>query len=67
MTFGNIEVTKEMMPSYQIGVDYPNRQFQFMQDTITSALQANQAMQGQPVQTQPVSNNQQSQWGGNNA
>jgi len=63
MTFGNINIDKTMMPSYQIGQEYPTRQYQFMQDTLNNAL--NKQVVG-PVQTQPVGSpdNKTSQWQG---
>lgn len=52
------------MPSYQIGQEYPTRQYQFMQDTLNNAL-SKQVASG-PVQTQPVGSpdNKTSQWQG---
>lgn len=38
MLIGNTAITKEMMPHYQIGADYPSRQYSFMQDTLNGAL-----------------------------
>lgn len=45
MFIGNTAVTKEMMPSFQIGADYPSRQYSFMQDTLNGALNKQTQMQ----------------------
>ena len=49
MKIGNIEISKEVLPSYEIGKQYPTRRYQFMQDTLNGALQqqAMMAMQQQ--------------------
>ena len=49
MRFGNIEITKDMFPSYQIGLEYPTRQYAFMQDTLAGALNKLQRQQAQSV------------------
>lgn len=68
MQFGNINITKEMMPSYQIGQEYPTRKYQFMQDTLNGALSRQQQLQNPQngVATQPngAAANQPSQWNG---
>lgn len=51
MNIFGTEITKEMMPSYQVGQNYPTRRYQFMQDTINNALQG-QVMAAQQQQTQ---------------
>lgn len=45
MLIGNTEITKEMMPSYEIGQDYPSRKYSFMQDTLSGALNKQAQMQ----------------------
>ena len=45
MLLGNIAVTRDMMPSYGIGQDYPSRQYSFMQDTLNGALNKQAQMQ----------------------
>lgn len=45
MLLGNTAVTRDMMPSYGIGQDYPSRQYSFMQDTLNSALNKQAQMQ----------------------
>lgn len=45
MKLGNIDITKEMMPSFSIGADYPSRQYSFMQDTLNGALNKQAQMQ----------------------
>lgn len=37
------------MPSYSIGQNYPTRQYAFMQDTLTGALNKQAGMQAQSV------------------
>lgn len=57
MRLGQIELTKEMMPSYEIGKQYPTRRYQFMQDTLNGALQQQAMMamqQQQNAQQQPT-------------
>lgn len=39
MRIGQTDITKEMMPSYELGKEYPTRRYQFMQDTLNGALQ----------------------------
>lgn len=59
MKIGNIELTKEMLPSYEIGKQYPTRRYQFMQDTLNGALQQQAVMamqQQQNAQQQPTPN-----------
>lgn len=55
MKIGNIEISKEVLPSYEIGKQYPTRRYQFMQDTLNGALQqqAMMAMQQQQNAQQP--------------
>lgn len=56
MKFGDINIDKTMMPSFQIGQSYPTRRYSFFQDTINGAL-AKQAQLQNPqngVNTQPV-------------
>lgn len=45
MLIGNTAITREMMPSFSIGQDYPSRQYSFMQDTLSSALNKQAQMQ----------------------
>ena len=55
MNIFGTEISKSDMPSYQIGSDYPFRRYQFLQDTLSMALQRQAALQQQgTVQTQPV-------------
>lgn len=66
MRIGNSELTKEDFPSYQIGKDYPTRQYSFMQDTLNSALNKQAQMQN-PQNGVDVSQNSAQQpnaWGG---
>ena len=49
MTFGNQVIDKTMMPSYQIGQEYPTRQYSFMQDTLNGALNKQAGMQAQAM------------------
>lgn len=53
MKIGQTDISKEMMPSYEIGKSYPTRRYQFMQDTLNGALQqqAMVAMQQQQQNT----------------
>lgn len=55
MRIGQTDITKEMMPSYELGKEYPTRRYQFMQDTLNGALQqqAMIAMQQQQNVQQP--------------
>ena len=64
MLVGNTNVTKEMMPSYSIGQDYPNRRYQFMQDTINGALNAQAQLQNPQngVNVQQNAAQQPNQW-----
>lgn len=66
MRIGNIELTKEDFPSYQIGADYPSRQFSFMQDTLSRALQKQQMMQNPQngVDVSQGTAQQSNAWGG---
>lgn len=56
------------MPSYQLLQNYPSRQYQFMQDTLNGALQAQMQMSNpqQVGQMQPNIQNAQNQgaWNG---
>lgn len=64
MRLNGQEITRDMMPSFEIGKNYPSRQFQFMQDTLNNALNKNAAL---PMQGQPVNSAQQnSAWNGDN-
>lgn len=45
MKLGNIDITREMMPSFSIGQDYYMRQYSFMQDTLNGALNKQAQMQ----------------------
>lgn len=66
MVIGNQEVSREMMPSYEIGKDYPTRAYSFMQDTLNSALNKQAQMQN-PQNGVDVSQNSAQQpnaWGG---
>ncbi len=53
MEFNGQNISRDMMPSYEIGRDYPLRQFQFMQDTLNNALNKNSM--AQPMSVQPLS------------
>jgi len=56
MKLGQTDITREMMPSYEIGKQYPTRRYQFMQDTLNGALQQQAVMamqQQQNAQQQP--------------
>lgn len=45
MLIGNTAITRDMMPHFAIGQDYPTRSYSFMQDTLSRALQKQQMMQ----------------------
>ena len=66
MRIGDFEITKDMLPSFELGKDYPLRQYAFMQDTINAALTKQAQLQNPQngVSTQPVGAvaNQQSVW-----
>lgn len=66
MFVGNTEITKESMPSYQIGADYPSRQYSFMQDTLNGALNKQAQMQNpqKGVEVSQQSAQQSNVWGG---
>ncbi len=66
MLIGNTAVTREMMPSYQIGKDYYMRRYSFMQDTLSSALQKQQMMQNPQngVGVSQEASQQSNAWGG---
>lgn len=66
MFVGNTEITKESMPSYQIGREYPTRRYSFMQDTLSRALQKQQMMQKPQngVEVSQQSAQQPNVWGG---
>ena len=49
MIVGNINIDKTMMPSFQIGQEYPTRQYSFMQDTLNGALNKIQGQQAQSM------------------
>lgn len=49
MQIGDINLTRDMMPSYLNEKDYPTRRFSMMQDTLNAV---NQRMQMQPQPTQ---------------
>lgn len=49
MLFSGVNIDKSMMPSYSIGQNYPTRQYAFMQDTLTGALNKQAGMQAQSV------------------
>lgn len=55
MRIGNVELSREDFPSYQIGKDYYTRRYSFMQDTLARALQqqAMMSMQQQQNAQQP--------------
>lgn len=38
MKIGTFDIDRTMFPSYEIGKDYPLRQYSFMQDTLNNAL-----------------------------
>ena len=59
MQIGNIDITKEMMPSYIAGQDYPLRMYQAKQERLNAKL--GNVGNGQPVQTQPMGNMEQQQ------
>lgn len=66
MLLGNIAVTREMMPSFSIGQDYPMRRYSFMQDTLSRALQKQQMMQNPQngVDVSQGTAQQSNAWGG---
>ena len=66
MKIGNIELTKEDFPSYQIGREYPMRRYSFMQDTLSRALQKQQMMQNPQngVDVSQGTAQQSNAWGG---
>ena len=68
MILGDFNITKEMMPHFEIGKDYPLRQFAFMQDTLNGALMKQAQLQNPQngVNTQPVgaAANQPNVWSG---
>lgn len=66
MFIGNTEITKEMMPSYQIGKEYPTRRFSFMQDTLSGALNKQAQMQNPQngVDVSQGTAQQSNAWGG---
>lgn len=66
MRIGNIELTKEDFPSFQIGADYPNRRYQFMQDTLNGALNKQAQMQNPQngVDVSQGTAQQSNAWGG---
>lgn len=64
MKIGDLEVTRENMPSYLNPSDYPTRRFSMMQDTLNAVNQRMQ-MQPQPTQIQQGSMDQRNnQWQG---
>lgn len=66
MLIGNTEITKEMMPSYAIGADYPSRKYAFMQDTLSGALNKQAQMQNPQngVDVSQGTAQQSNAWGG---
>lgn len=66
MLVGNTEITKDMMPSYAIGADYPSRQYSFMQDTLNGALNKQAQMQNPQngVDVSQGTAQQSNAWGG---
>lgn len=68
MKIGNteLEITKQMMPSYLPGDDYPTRQYSFMQDTLNSALNKSAQLQNPQngINVQQQSAQQNSMWKG---
>lgn len=64
MRFGDIEITKDMFPSYQIGKEYPLRQYAFMQDTLSGALQKQAQLQNPQVAVPNNMGNQTNVWSG---
>lgn len=66
MKLGNIDITREMLPSYEIGKDYPSRQYSFMQDTLSNALNKQAQMQNPQngVDVSQQSAQQPNVWGG---
>ncbi len=64
MQIGDINLTRDMMPSYLNEKDYPTRRFSMMQDTLNAVDQIMQ-MQPQPLQMQQGSMDvRQNQWTG---
>ena len=57
MKIGNVELTREDFPSYEIGKSYPTRRYQFMQDTLAGALQQQAMMNMQQQQNAQQPNN----------
>lgn len=66
MKIGNIDITREMMPSFSIGADYPSRQYSFMQDTLNGALNKQAQMQNPQngVDVSQGTAQQSNAWGG---
>lgn len=66
MLLGNIAITREMLPSYQIGREYPTRRYSFMQDTLSRALQKQAQMQNPQngVDVSQGTAQQSNAWGG---
>ena len=66
MFVGNQEISRESMPSYEIGKDYPSRQYSFMQDTLNSALTKQAQMQNPQngVDVSQKTAQQPNMWGG---
>lgn len=66
MKLGNIDITREMMPSFSIGAEYPTRSYSFMQDTLSRALQKQQMMQNPQngVDVSQGTAQQSNAWGG---
>lgn len=66
MIVGNQEISRESMPSYEIGKDYPTRQYAFMQDTLNSALTKQAQMQNPQngVDVSQKTAQQSNMWGG---
>ena len=68
MTIGDFNITKDLMPSYEIGKDYPLRQYAFMQGTLQGALAKQAQLQnpqnGVNTTQNPNAATTQSSWGG---
>lgn len=66
MFIGNTAITREMMPSFSIGQDYPSRQYSFMQDTLKGALNKQAQMQNPQngVDVSQGTAQQSNAWGG---
>lgn len=68
MQIGEYTISKQDMPSYEIGMNYPSRQYSFMQDTLSGALnkqaQLQQPQNGIAAQGPGAAANQPSQWNG---